>query len=215
MNPEQPGQNNYDFILSPGSPQKASKLGFSSSGGDSGKAARIMVISGIVLVVIVFLIVLSIILNRPNPNTTSMLELAQIQQEIHRIVGIGETATGDQAIKNTSITIQLVIQSNQNQTVAYLKNQKIKINDKQLALKKDVTTDAQLTAAKQSGTYDVVYAQVVKSKLQNYASTLKTAYSSATGTNAKKLLQQEYQDVQLLLKQLTNSAPVTTDEPAS
>lgn len=202
MYPDQP-QNPYDFILSPQKPPKTSRFG----GGSNGKNKGALVITGIAVVIVAFFSFLIFLSTRPDPNINNMIGLTQTQQELHRVALAGATTVTDQGIKNSAVTIELVSLSNQNQTVTYLSTQKKKVPIKILGLKQSKETDSQLAAASENGTYDIVFTQVMQSKLQSYASEVQNAYNGTKGTNARKLLIQEYTDAQNLIKQLKNNTP--------
>jgi hypothetical protein len=207
MNPQQPGQNPYDFILAP---QKAPVPKAYLPGGNSGKGMRIALIAGAALFVVILFVIVGSFLSKPNPNTTQLVGLAETQQEINRVAMAGDSQTNSQGLKNSSITVALTLLSHQNQTITYLGKQNIKVSLKQLGLKKSATTDTKLKTAIANSSYDIVYGQVLQSELQNYASELKTAYSAVTGANARKLLKNEYADAQRLTTQLNNSTSAPT-----
>ncbi len=211
MNPEQPSQNPYDFIMS--SPQKSAPKTFLPGGGSKGM--RIALIGGLFGVILIVVLVVMSLFSKPNPNTTSMTGLAETQQEVQRVATAGDQQTTNQGLKNVSITVQMSLLTHQNKTITYLGAQKIKLTLKQLALKQSSTTDNQLKLATQNSTYDVVYTQVLQHELQGYASELKTAYGKVTGTNAKTLLKQEYGDAQKLIAQLAANAPANVDTSAA
>jgi len=207
MNPQQPGQNPYDFILAP---QKAPAPKVYLPGSNSGKGTKMALIAGLVLFIVVLFVIVGSFLSKPNPNTTHLVGLAETQQEVNRIAMAGDSQTNTQGLKNSSITIALTLLSHQNQTITYLGKQNIKVSLKQLSLKKSTATDTKLKTAVANSNYDIVYGQVLQSELQNYASELKTAYSAVTGTNARKLLQSEYADAQKLTTQLNSNTSAPT-----
>jgi hypothetical protein len=208
MNPQQPGQNPYDFILAPQKAPAPKAYLPGSNGG--GMGMRIAIIGGGVVFLIIIVVIVLSLFSKPNPNTTLLTGLAETQQELNRVATTGGQQSSGQGLKNSSITVQLTLLSHQNQTVTYLTKQHIKLTLKQLGVKKSAVTDATLKTATQNSTYDIVYAQVLQNQLKAYSSELKTAYTTVSGTNARKLLQSEYADAQKLLAQLATNVPSTT-----
>lgn len=211
MNPQQPGNNPYDFILSP---PKAPAPKVYLPGGN-GKGARIALALGGIFFLIIVVWIVAALFSKPDPNKTQMVSLAETQQEVVRVVTTGGLQANNQGLKNSSVTIELTVQSHQNQTIAYLKTQNVKVSLKQLALKKSAATDAKLKTATENSAFDQAYGPVIQQELKDYASELKTAYNTATGSKAKALIKNEFADTQKLLSQLSSNLPTASDTSAS
>jgi len=201
MNPEQPIQNPYDFILS--TPSGAPRKTYLPKA--KNKNGRILLIAALLAVLLIGTIIVAGLLHKPDPNTTSLLSLAETQHEINRIADAGLRQLGGQNLKNSAITTDLASLSQQNKTVAYLNSQRIKVTIAQLGVKKNSTVDTQLTAATQNNTYDMVFGQIMQHELLSYENELKTDYPKLTGTNARTLARQQYGDVLKLITQLNAS----------
>jgi hypothetical protein len=76
-----------------------------------------------------------------------------------------------------------------------------KVKKQQLALNKDVQTDALLANALTAGTYDTAVVQNLTSQLQTYEGLLKNTYNQTTGKSARELLQASYDSAAKLLEQ--------------
>jgi hypothetical protein len=72
-----------------------------------------------------------------------------------------------------------------------------------LGLKVSASLDSLLTTAAANSTYDQTFQQAMQSQLAGYGQALKQAYTGA-GPEGRLLLNDDYQQVQLLAKQLAS-----------
>lgn len=198
MNPQQPDQNPYNFILT--SPKAAPNKPYLPK--TNSKKGRIVVIGALVVVLLFGFMIVSALLNKPNPNTTNLLSLAQTQHELNRVATAGLQQLSNQGLRNNAATVGLTVLTHQNKTVSYLTSQKLKVTVAELGLKKNNATDTQLTTASQDNTYDTAFGQIMQRQLVSYATTLSTDYNKVTGPNAKAILRQQFSDTKMLLAQL-------------
>jgi hypothetical protein len=196
--PPQPAQSNYDFITNPQQYKPKRSL---PTGGS--KLSRILVVAvGLIILIIAFTVIKGLVSG--GGNKAALLHVAQNQQElIHLSTAAAQLQTISADNKNFALTTQLVLTSQKGQLLAYLKQQKQKIDVKQLNLKVSATLDTQLANAAASSTYDATFADVMKSQLIAYQSALKVAYSQTAGANGRKLLNEDYTSARLLLQQLS------------
>ena len=185
----------YDFIMNPNNQQKKGKLGFPS--GNSTKQRLFIVLGGIGALIVVGIIIMMVFSGGPSSKDNLTL-LAQQQNEIIRIsdAAKNEKAIRNAATKNAATTIGLVIQSEQQQTIALLAK---KPSTKTLGLKKSAKTDAVLLAATQNNTYDETLLNTLQTKLVEYQNQLKTTFDSSKSTKEKDVLNNAYKSTGILL----------------
>jgi len=185
----------YDFIMNPGTQQKKSK--FSLPSGNSTKQ-RIFIVAGGLSVLIVLGIVGMAIFGGGTSSKDNLTVLAQQQTEIIRITDAAkdEKAIRDISTQHAIATIALVVQSEQQQTIALLPK---KPNAKTLALKKNAKTDAVLTAATQNNTYDETLLNTLQTQLVAYQAQIKTTFDATKSSKEKDVLNTAYKSVGVLL----------------
>lgn len=196
----QPQSNQYDFIMNPGKPPKKGALVNNNS-----IATRIAVIVGLVVVILIFFIIVLSLLSSSGGSNTKLTTIAQQQNEIIRVATLANNSGSTQTSQTTNDFSQnclLSITTAQQQLLAYLSAHGTKLGTKQLALTKNASTDAAITAAVASSNLDAVYTSIMKTELQAYENAVKDAYGGAKSTAEKQLLSNEYSGAVLLLQQL-------------
>lgn len=186
----------YDFILNP---QKPAKKPFGDGLFKDPFIAKVVFLVGGTLVVILATWFAVTLFFGNKTDIESLVAIAQRGQEIVRVSNLGDDANS-QDIRNAAINTEVSIKSQQNSLIAYLSTQDRKIKANELSLKKDATTEPKLKKAKEAGTFDATYTTIMRAQLTDYASALKSAYNGKPSKTARKLLAQQYNDVQLLLK---------------
>ena len=201
MNPQYPEQNPYDFIMNPNQQQPKRAVDLN---GKNGFFLKIGLIVGGVIILMIGITIAMNMLTGSKTNTDDLKLLAQTQQEIIRVSTSAQNGTGirDQALKNFAANTQLTLATQQAQLVSYLEQNGAKMNNKQLALKKDDQTDATLAQARATSTYDIAFKQVIKSSLSTYASEIQTNYNNASAADVRTYLKKSYDQTQLLIQQL-------------
>ena len=129
-----------------------------------------------------------------------LTDLAQQQQEIIRVAGLGlaqPTATLD--TKNFAITAQVSMQSDQKAVLGIIAKNGTKLGPKNLGLKTNANTDAQLKTAAQNGVFDKTFVQILDSQLTTYSTALQDLYKSSKKATDRQFLQSSYKSAQLLL----------------
>jgi hypothetical protein len=191
--------NSYDFIMNPQQPPKPKKIGL---GGNSHFGLTIaFILGGAVL----FMVVLAVIINifsGGTSNKTSLISLAQTQNELIRVAGQGTKSAVQQTTKNLSVTVQYSVSTQQKQTLAYLANHGTAVGSKDLTLKQNASTDQQFATAKVTSTFDSVFTQIMQDGLTSYAGNLKQLYNTTTNTTVKELTSTYYEQTQLLISQI-------------
>jgi hypothetical protein len=214
MDPQQPqlGHNPYDFILNPKQPVKhplnplSGKLPTSVTG-NSLVMKLLFIIGGAVLLMIVLAIATSLLTHNKG-DVAQFTSLAETQQEVVRVATYGQNMVTQTGSQQLAIDTILGVQTQQNQLLSYLGQQGVKLSTKQLALKANLTINTELTNAQQTSTVDTVYAQVMQSELQSYASQTKQLWQLTTDTTARSFLRADYAQTELLLKQVPSPSSV-------
>ncbi len=190
------GHNPYEFIVSPNS--GSSKLSNPLAGGSFGK--QIGIFAGAALVIIIGLWIAFSALS-PKGNTADLLAITERQQEIIRIGTAATAAAGATDVRNFVSNTNVSVTSDQQQLIAYLAKHGTKVGGKQLALDKNVQTDALLANAQAAGNYDGAVTQTLGSQLTTYEQLLKSAYNQTTSKSGKQLLQQIFTHTEALANQ--------------
>lgn len=186
-----PGQ--YDFIMNPNKPKKT----FVSA--SSFKTRIIIAAGGGLALLIVALVLVSILGSSGSINTSALLVVGQKQNELARISQLPASNADQQQTQNFAATTRLTLLTDQQSLLNYLQARGVTIDPKSLELTMNLQTDSALKNAQTDGTYDQTYLSIAQSQLNSYAQALKQAYAGTSGHNERLLLQNEYNNVQLLL----------------
>ena len=202
MNP----QYNYDFIMNPAQAPKRSL----ATGPVQGK--RMFILAGVVIVLFL-LFFIALAFKGGGGAAANLTGIAETQTEVIRVAaeGINDgniTATANQ---NLAINVQLVVTSQLNTLTKFLATQGTTPSAKTLGLKKNTSTDTQLTTAQQNSAYDIVFAQVMQNELSTYLSELKSAYQTDTGTKTRALLSTDYTQTAMLYSQVPSASSLTSN----
>lgn len=207
QNPDSPGGDPYEFILNP---QKSSKpKALKGLGGNRFILTIIMVVAGALL----FMIIVTVILNALAPEKISKEQyagLVQTQHELIRVANQGTASATRQTIKNLATTVEFTMMTQEKKTLELLGKNGVKMGEKELALKQNAETDQKFTSAKATSTFDTTFTQVLEDNLDSYATTLKQMTTLAQTTTERDQLSDYYQQTQRLISQI----PYTqTDTP--
>jgi hypothetical protein len=212
MEPQQPGQlghNPYDFILNPPKPTSQHPLGglpLPRAGGRRSLALQIAIlVGGAVIVMIVIAVVVSALTGN-KLNTTDLINLAAEQTEIVRVANTGGGLVTQEDNQQLAINTQLTIETDNHALVSFLAQEGTKISAKQLQADQNLETTEGLQNAQSNSTVDIAFAQTMQNELQTYAGNIKKDYNEATNATLKQLLNTDYTQVELLLKQVPSSA---------
>lgn len=207
MQPQQPYNNPYDFIVNPQKPQRAPLMSFSGSSG-GGMGMRIAVVGiGLVLLIIVMIVVSSLF--KGGGNTKNMTTVAQDQAEILRISTLATQDQSNNISQSTTLYFaqnsQLSVSSEQQKLLAFLSKNGVKLSPAVLALKTNSQTTQALSAAAASSTYDTTFLTAMQSDFSTYSADLKIAYAASKNPQEQQLLKADYQGAQLLTQELTSA----------
>ena len=194
--PGQSGHDPYGFIMNPQPPAKRPTKLLPS--GDSPLQRLAIFGGGLVVLIIIFAIVMSFIGKSGQVGMDDVITVAQEQSELLRIATAAGEDTSSLATQNLASNLALSMQSAQNQTVAYLKENGHKVGTKTLALKRSTATDTTLQNAKEAGTYDSTFRGIVQTELTDYESSLTKAYRAKPGPKGEAMLQAQFNAAKLL-----------------
>ncbi len=187
--------NPYEFIFAEKSIEKKGPLGGMSL------VKRILFIIGGLAVVTILLILATSLFSSKDSINSRLFTVAQEQQEIIRVAGLGSAkATGSDA-RNLALNTQLSLTTNQKAVFTYITEHKGKVDDKLLGAKADTATDKLLETAATNNTYDATLVQTLHSQLVTYRTNLNTTYQQVSGKNARTLLADSYKAADLLIAQ--------------
>jgi hypothetical protein len=205
-----PPENPYDFFLKDNGNQPTPGK-FNLPNGNSTKQRALLIVGGGLLLLIVGLLFMSILSSGSKSNTTLLLEVAQEQTEIVRVANLGilEKAVRNSDTINLATNTALSVESSQQQVIGILTKSGSKVNPKQLAMKKNVKTDAALSSAAQSNNYDAVFVDILQKSLKNYQRILKNSYDATKNPVDRKVLSDAFKGTGILLGNTeTNSKTV-------
>lgn len=200
-----PGQQNgnydpndpYSFILNPEQP-KPSKFNFNAS-----LPVKILAGLGALVVILIVGSIIKGIVFGGGGIPESYVSVAQDQQAMLAILN---DRSNQQNLNNSTqafaITAQMSLASSQSKLINYMQLNKKKVSPKVLALKVNPATSKQLEASISASTYDQTFRQVMKSKLNQYKQQLKATYLESNGQKGRALLDDSYNQADLLLIQL-------------
>ncbi|HVS58403.1 MAG TPA: hypothetical protein VHD60_01540 [Candidatus Saccharimonadales bacterium] len=202
--PTPQGQDPYGFIMDPGKPPRR---GLGSLLGGGAPKQRLVLLGGTIAVVLILIIIVASALSGGGGNSAPYIKVAQDQTEIARVAGLAtHQQTGiAQATQNFALTTQLSLTSDRQQLVSYLQKHGVKVSDKTLTALQNSQTDQQLSAALDTNSYDSTFLGLMKTDLGKYQTTLKTAYAASNSATTRQLLNDEYANTTLLLKQLATA----------
>jgi len=204
MQPQQPYNNPYDFIMSPEKPQRTPLAGLSGGG----MGMRIAVVAVGVIVLIIAFVMLSSLFSSSG-NVPNMTVVAEDQNELQRVTNLAlqdhSSDVTQQTTMNFAQTSSLSIATAQAQLLSFLSAHGAKVSTGKLGLKANPATDRALTAAAASSTFDQAYLTAMQTDLEAYASDIKVAFANSQNATEKQILSKDYNDEQLLMQQLTSA----------
>ncbi|MEI9913807.1 MAG: hypothetical protein WDN66_02270 [Candidatus Saccharibacteria bacterium] len=194
---------NYDF-LNQGS-KNTSKIPFA---GNSMKSRIFVVTLFVVLLFILFAVVKSLLSSSPI-NKTDYTAIVDRQQEMLHILSVDVTQITFTQLsppdQNFSATAKAALETDQQKTVSYMSDFKIKVNGVKLAKLYDSSIDQNFKNALATNTFDTVFKSEMSSQLTSYQQELSTAYNATTLAGGKKLLKIEDAEAKLLVTALNST----------
>ncbi len=194
-------QNQYDFITSP---QKPVKKGFNFGGGNFGVTIGIIV-GGAAVLIIMLILIMNLLSGGGNSSKASLIGLAQTQNEIIRVSQKAEAAATLQGVKNLAFTVDTSVTSQQQQVLAILAKNGVKVKGDELKLKINGATDQKLATAKSTSTFDKTYSEIMQTSLESYAKTLKQINATTKSKTEKSITTSYIEQTELLISQIPYS----------
>lgn len=193
MQPQPPA--NYDFILNPQKPQRSVV--------PSSLMQRVAIVGG---GAVLLLILASIVINLLKGSDTSKPALLSVVRQQQELIHLTDNASSQVGISSSNsisvVTIQMSISTEQQELLAYLGQNHIKVKKADLALGINAKTDALITAAVSGGNYNSVFRSTIKDELTTYRQYLVRAFSTVKGPHGRTLIKQDVASTDLLLTQL-------------
>lgn len=196
LQPNTPSHNPYDFIVNPNLGAKNNKFSLGKS-----KQSKILLITiGALLLVVVATIIYGFISGAGSSQSQAYTDALQQQAEIIRLADIGVSKAKSPNTKNFALTTKLTMESDQLQLNKLAIKAGIKSTPKLLAEGKDIQINASLKSAEQTNQFDALLISTLEEKLQTYQQTIKSLHESTSKQETKKILSDQYQNIDTLLK---------------
>jgi hypothetical protein len=177
-------QNPYDQILNPAAPPKKPFL-FGAAGKPKPAIMVLFVLLALTLIVAAYAVFSSL----TSKNYDSVVSLAQRQEEIIRISELGLKKATDPSTMIYLATVRNVTQSEQTDTMAFLKKKGQEVSAVQLALKKDSSIDTALNTAEQNNTYDDVLLGKLNGQIVSYQRAIRSVTVDSSSKSEKALFE--------------------------
>ena len=163
---------------------------------------RILVVAvGAAVLLTLALVLVAVISQVGSINSADLVGVAQRQAELARISQSPVTSADAQPTRNFAATTMLSLVSEQQSIVHFLAQHGTTVSAQVLQARKNTQTDTTLKNAQTSGSYDQTYISLAQTQLQAYSQALKQAFQNAPTIAEKLLLQDAYNQAQLLIAQ--------------
>lgn len=200
MQPQQPAptvsgpSGQYDFIVNAGKGPSNNWLVTAPL-----KTRVIVVAVGGLVLLLILWIGFALLTASASGSVQNFTTLAQEQTELMRISQDPAHNATLEPTQSFAQTTELSVTSDRRVFLAYLKELGSDPTTQVLAAQHSSTSDAQLAAAKQAGTYDQTYVTITLKELTTYAGGLKRAFDATSNPKERQLLRNAYQHAQLLI----------------
>jgi hypothetical protein len=211
----------YDFFMQPKPtpsliplPANGKRLGSNPNQQNGGGSKRgfFLLIGGAIAVVFLLLGVLAFSPKDARP--LQFFGLAQTQQEIIRLCNQGSSSKAKyQSTRNFAITCSTGVTTSQSQILAYMKRGNMEYDPKQIGGKANGQTDARLSQAIASSTYDDVFREIMKTRLTAYSRQLAAQLQTTTDSTGRETLAKNAKTLELISKMLADATDTTEAAP--
>lgn len=156
--------------------------------------------------VVVLLIIAGVIISSlaPKGSVPGLISITQRQQELVRVSTGATTQTQSQDAQNFVANVEASMTTSQANILSFLTAHGTKVGTKELALDQDSQTDTELASAATANDYDSAVTEQLTGQLQTYDALLQQTFSQSSNATVKQMLQADYNQAQLLLKQAKN-----------
>jgi len=186
-------QNDYEFIMN-SSQKKASGFGAASK-----KQRIIVVLGGAILLIVVFMILMNLLSAGANKQKDTLVDLANYQTELARVITLGVDRSRDGDIKAEAVTASMTLETDRRKTVALMQEKGVGVPKEGLTKYRATQNDDALNAAEQAGNFDTVYSALYDEKLTAYKQKLQEVFSILTAASDKELVRSFNTNAKLLL----------------
>ena len=189
------GQANFDFMLKDQPAQQRPSPGGKFSG--LNRPAKLLI--GAVVGLVVAIVAAIIFSGGGSSNSQQLLDLMAQDQEIIRVSQSQQQNLQDSTTKGLSATTVAALSSQKTQLGSALSKSGVKYSPKELGVKQNSATDAQLQAAAQNNNLDQAYIAYLKGALSTYLKSLNDAYLTSKTRTLQTVITQSSDSVKTLL----------------
>lgn len=179
----QPQQNDFNFIMDSGQ-SGSSGPAFLQDPKKRNIIAGLFV-GGVLLLVILAIAIFSSLTSR---NTTSLVDVAVLQNEIVRISELGLADASDPAVRVRVSTINSFMKTDYSATTSFLAKNGRVLKPEALALTQDLSVDESLETAALRNNFDETLLEEIDKKTVAYKTALRKALNEATTESEKTFL---------------------------
>lgn len=186
-------EGEYDFIMNPDQPSKQPLMFVPNS-----TLGRTMIFAvGIIFLIILIAVGFSLLNASANKQKDNLLEVAQTQSEIIRVIELGNENVFDASLEAQSKTLKTVVVTSQQEILAALSARGKTANDKDLAKAQNSENDSLIENGLNSGRHDQVFTEVLTELLGKYAVQLETVYDNGSSSE-QSLSTDAYQQINIV-----------------
>ena len=182
----------YGFIMNNQTPPAAK--------GGSSTTKRILLVLGLVVILgVIGVIIANLFAQSSNKIYEDMALLVSKQNEMIYIADVGSKGDRNPETQNLAINTKQALSTDRDNIIAYLTTNKHPVTKAQQGALKYPTVDTQLLTAQQNNQYDQALTTMLKTKLLSYQQAVKDAYQEADGKNAKSILSDTFDNINILV----------------
>ena len=181
----------YGFIMN--NPAQAPKSGSSTT------KRLLIVLAGVVVLGVIGAVIASMLASSNNKIYEDMAGLVRKQNELIYIADAGTKGARSPEAQNLAINTKQAMSTDRDNIMAYLANNKHPLTKEQQGPLKFPAIDTQLATAQQNNQYDRTLIAILKTKLLSYQQAVKDAYQDADGQNAKSILSDTFDNINILV----------------
>lgn len=160
------------------------------------KPAKIaLLVLGLIFILV---ILYSLFFGGKATNTDRLTAAMARAQETARVSALVQQQSKNTDTKDLATTVEMSLNSQKQELIKYLGEQKVKVDAKKLAAGLNKTTDSNLEKAQQNNSYDQTYFNYLKSSLASYQTELEMVYRSA-GPKLKTTLSADFDSLKTIL----------------
>ena len=191
MQPQSPDPR-FDFMLKD-QPKPGRSFGLPAL------SKPVKIILGAVFAIFLLIIISSVISGHKGGATKQITAVLARGQEVLRVTQqVQQLRLQDPTTQALAATVNATLSSDQQQLLAYLSTNHVKVSKVQLAADTDKSTDTNMQSASQNNSLDSAYDGYLKDNLNKYQTDLQAAYGAA-GPKGKVILKNALEGTTTLL----------------